>query len=186
MGGTDGCAMLIAMDRWCAVDVDTEELPELPELDIDDGEGQVDEHGGIDLRLPEPDGDPDDKPPADDLVLEVELHDTHDEPSALDDDATGIADAPSTLGLSLTDRTESLLGTDGDLGCGDDEALGISELPEDDDPSDAEGLDDPGGSQVNTRHLPVLETNDDGDEEIDVGLDISEPPVEPGEDDSEE
>jgi hypothetical protein len=165
--------MLAMVHRQAAVG-ELDELLELPELDVEEGEEDTNDPGALSLELPELDGD-DEEESSLDLPADVGLSYPDDDDSALDDDATGAIDAPATLGLTLAERTESLLGSDDERGCEDADELGIEELPEPKDPSDAEGLDDPGAELVNVELLPEMDGDDEEGEEIDVGIHIDEP-----------
>ncbi|MBI4703596.1 MAG: hypothetical protein HY744_20990, partial [Deltaproteobacteria bacterium] len=101
-----------------------------------------------------------------------ELQVGEDEPSLLGDDAAGFEGAPATLGLAIGEGTASLLDAEGGAeGVGDDEALGIEELPDSEEDRGAEGLADPAGQQVDEAALPPLDQACDGDDEpIDVGI----------------
>jgi len=152
---------------------------DLPELDVEDAEDAPADTHTPTLDLPALDGERDDDIPSD-LAVDAGLQYADEQESVLDDDATGTFDGPPTLGtsgLTLPERSESLLGSDDERGCGDDESLGIDELAEAKDGTDATGLDDPGADLVDVASLPELDGSDDEDdgEELDVGIRIDDP-----------
>ena len=162
------------MERAAAPSSEESELLDLPALDGADEHEGLDDRDEGDLRLPAA-GDPeaDDaasaEPP---LELQLEIG-SPTEPSALGDDATGIGDAAPTVGLDIDEHAPSLLDPDErEVGSADDDAgSGLEPLPADTDPSDAEGLEDPGGERLDAGTLPELDVG--GDEvEVEVGIEI--------------
>ncbi|MBW2525723.1 MAG: hypothetical protein JRI23_16185 [Deltaproteobacteria bacterium] len=151
-----------------------EEPLELPELDVDDGEEESRDAGALDLGLPELDGEGENEV-ARDLPVDLGLRFDQEPDESPDAAEAETIDAPPTLGLTLPERSESLLGSDDDRGCGDDESLGIEELPDGREQTDADGLDDPGAEQVDAGRLPALDGDEDDGEEIDLGIHIDEP-----------
>lgn len=152
---------------------------ELPALDVEEPvEGSSDTEDG-ELSLPAIDGDEDDET-ADELNVDWGLDYSDATSSALDDDATGIEEGPATLGITLQERTGSLLGADDELGCDDSHSLGIDELPEAKDRTDLDGLDDPGALVVDENRLPELDGSEEDDSgEIDVGIHLADLPEAP-------
>jgi len=168
--------MLRTMRRTSAPSVDGDDLPDLPALDGEDEHEGLDDPSEIDLGLPDA-GDevPEDEPVAatlGDVGLEIGRL---AEPSVLGDDATGLGDAPSswTLGLAVDEHCESLVErAQPELGsAGEDADTGIEPLDDDSERTDAEGLDDPAGEQLDAAELPELDVGGD-DDEIEVGIDI--------------
>jgi hypothetical protein len=165
----------------CASAPSTEgdELLDLPELGGEDEQEGVDDPGEVDLRLPDAgDESPDDEPvqgTTTDLGLELGRS---PEPSALGDDATGLADVGSTgtLGLMIDEHSQSLLDhaePDPD-GSGEDADTGLEPLADDTERTDAEGLDDAAGERLDVEDLPALDVG--GDDEVEVGIELEPPP----------
>ena len=153
---------------------DADELPELPELDVEDGPEGIEDPAALDLSLPAEGDTSLGDAQADDLQLDPRaLGGAVDEPSALGDDAQGIEDAPVAADLHIDERRASLLERGaGELGSAeDDDQIGIEPLPADSERTDAEGLDDPVAERLEEKELPVLDVGNDEDE-VDVGIDL--------------
>jgi hypothetical protein len=170
------CAMLRTMNPISSTPPEQDEQLDLPELDVEDADDAPSDAGALPLGLPELDGEGDDDV-ASDLPVDLGLRYAEEQESVLDDDATGTVDGPATLGVTLPERSESLLGSDDERGCGDDDSLGIDELAEARDRTDANGLDDPDAELVVVDTLPELDGGDDDDDgaELDVGIRIDDP-----------
>ncbi len=155
------------------------DLPELGE--VDDGEG-VEDHDDVDVRLMD-DGqdDPFDDEVATDIPVEIELSTTEHEPTAVDDDATGLDDRASSDGVAIDEGSASLLdGDDQPVTFEGDDELGIDPIPSEVEDGGLEGLDDRGEEGIDEAGFPPLDGDEQGtDEGIDIGYEIGPPPVDP-------
>jgi hypothetical protein len=186
--------MLGTMTRTSAPSVDGDDLPDLPALDGEDEHEGLDDPSEIDLGLPEAGDEASDEEPVAATLVDVGLEIGRPaEPSALGDDATGLGDgsSSSTLGLGIDDHCESLVErAEPELGsAGEDADTGLERSNDDTDDTertDAEGLDDPTGEQLDAAELPELDVGGD-DDEVEVGIDIEPLPPDqssPGPDDA--
>jgi hypothetical protein len=111
----------------------------------------------------------------------VVLSSTEDEPSAIGDDSTGLEGIATHAGVSIEETEGSLIDTGDEVDStnfeGDDD-LGIDPIPREVDDGGLEGLDDPADHRIDDHMFPPLDgEEDDDDEEIDLGIEISTPPL---------
>jgi hypothetical protein len=175
--------MLPTMNRVSAPSAEGDDPLDLPPLDGEDEHEGLDDPSEIDLRLPDQGEETDEADRAAEPMLGIRLEVGQPaEPSALGDDATGLDEAPPTLGLCLDERGESLLEREAAEpgSVGEEAELGLEPLPEHTDRSDAEGLEDPTGERLDDDELPVLDVGGD-EEEVEVGIEIEPPAAGPGE-----
>jgi len=149
------------------------EALDLPPLAPDEEEGDgVGEILVIDLPIvDDQSADPFDDALASDLPIDITLSSTASEPSAIGDDATGIAgDAHELEGVSddassLLDDGEQQLGFDGD------EQLGLDPIPVEGDDGGKDGLDDPEAERIDAESFPPLDGGGpESDEPIELGI----------------
>jgi hypothetical protein len=151
------------------------ELPPVEEADEQVGVEGDDENEAL---VSETDEDPFDDACADDLPLDYTLSTTAEEGSAVGDDRVGIEEGGPEDALAFQDGSESLLDDgrpDEAMGVESDDDLGLDRLPGDLDDGGLEGLDDAAGERVDELAFPPLDgAEDDNEDEIDLGIDISQ------------
>ncbi|RLB62621.1 MAG: hypothetical protein DRI90_08690 [Deltaproteobacteria bacterium] len=164
------------------VDDDKLEDLDLPALgEADEGEGvSDDDDDDLGLRLTD-DGqdDPFDDEVAGDVPLEIVLSTTEHESSAIDDDAAGLDDQPSSEGVVIDERSASLLdGDDQPMTFEGDDELGIDPIPTEVDDGGLEGLADQDEEATDAPTFPPLDGDEqEPDEEMDIGYEIGPPPT---------
>jgi len=130
-----------------------------------------------DLELPHEEGDLLDDRVADDLPVEIDIDTDEQEPTALDDDSTGLDGVDSGSGIVVDEGEASMLDPDVERDglAAEDNQLGIDLAPCELDDGGHEGLDDPTNSHVDTGAFPPLDGDDDDEndaDEIDIGFKI--------------
>jgi hypothetical protein len=162
------------------------DLPVLGDTDAEDVEG-VEDEAPIDIRIVDDGEDPFDDSYADDVPIDVEIQTDQNEPSALGEIALGIEttnEAHDDDGIRIEEGEggESMIdegrghAEEGLDFVGDDE-LGIDPIPTEVNDGGLEGLDDPGGEEIDEGDFPPLDGNEDDDEEeLDLGLELEPPP----------